>query len=175
MSSLYEISAEIEAILAQHVDPETGEIGDEAIALLDGLELARDEKCLHLAAYSKGEKAEAEMVAREIERLQRRQAAHKNRAKRLESYIAEHLPAGTKLEDGRSAISWRKSEAVEIGDEQKVVDKWRTTVMVLPAFRACVEERTTYHVSKKAVKAALQAGVDIPTARIVKRQNLQVR
>jgi len=115
---LYEIADKIERILAQEVCHETGEITDETIAALDALEMARDGKLLALAAYEKGETAEAEAVNYEVEKLKKRMAGHVKRAERLLDYMRQNFPQDApKLSDARSVIQWRKNPPrVELED-----------------------------------------------------------
>jgi len=167
---LYEIPDEIERICAREVDPETGEVTEDGWAMLGELEAERAEVALHLAAYLKGELAEAEAIDAEATRLKRRAEIHRNRANGFKSYLARNLDPGVKLEDARSKLSWRKSTAVEIYDTNAVIEAHNAGKIP----DDCVETRVTIHVSKKAVKAALESGVDVPTAQVVVRQNLQV-
>lgn len=113
---LYEIAEQVEMILARDVDHETGEIGDDAIAALDDLEMERSAKLLALAAYAKGENAEAQAITLEMEKLKKRAQAHVNRGQRLVKYMADNFPKdAAKISDSRSVIKWVKNpDKVEI-------------------------------------------------------------
>lgn len=166
---LYDVAAEIEAVLLAGVDQETGEISDEALRQIEELELERDRKALDLAAWVKGQEAEAEAIRQECERLSRRASVLTRRAERVRELLERVVPVGTKLSDPRAALSWRKSEAVEIRDERKLVEAWEQRE--LPA------EVAGYKliVSKLAVKALLRAGQAVPGAELVQRHNLQIK
>lgn len=163
---LFEYDAQIELILSRHVDPETGEIGDEAIELLDSLELERDEKALQVARYLKGEKAEGEAVEAQGKALLERAARHKNRAERLRAYIENNLPVGHAIRDDVSDLRWRKSQAVELEPE----------VAAHPYAKLPPEYvRTKHEPDKASMKADLKEGVEIPGVELVTRHKLGVK
>jgi transcriptional regulator len=118
--SLFSIADEIEEILAREVDPETGELTEAAIERLEGLELARDRKALEVAAYLKGERAEAEKIEQVARELLERAQIHQRRADRLERYVATCVPPGEKLADARAEIRWNRSQMVNVVDESQV-------------------------------------------------------
>ena len=157
---LFQISQQIEQILAAAVDQETGEIGEAAIAALDELELARDKRCLEIAAYLKGEEAEGEAVKAQAKALLARAKRHESRAERLRDYIEQHMTPGERLRDDRSELSWRKSQAVQIVDEKAIQAEYLSTVV---------------EVDKAGLKGALKAGAEVPGAELVNRMNLQVK
>lgn len=157
---LFDIAAEIESLLNASVNPETGEIEEAALAQLAELEMARDEKCLAVAAYAVGQEREAEAIEEQAKRLRARAAVHANHAARLRAYVAEHLPVGTKIADARVALSWRKSVAVEITDTDKLPAQfWR--VRSEPA--------------KSDVSEALKAGEEVAGAQLVTRHALVIK
>ena len=158
---LFEIDAQIEALLNASVDRETGEIDEAALAELEALEVARDEKALAVAAYAIGQQAESEAVRAQAKRLSERAAKHERHATRLVEYLQAHLPVGTKLRDERVEIGWRKSSAVEID-----VD-----VAELPP-EVC---RVTVAPDKRAITEMLKAGDEVKGCRLVTRQHIAVQ
>lgn len=109
MRPLYEINNDILSCL----DGETGEILDEAA--LDKLQLEREIKIESVALWQKNLKAEAEMIAKEIESLKERKKAAEKTAQSLESYLKYNLD-GVNFETTKVKVSFRKSERVEIDD-----------------------------------------------------------
>jgi hypothetical protein len=157
---LFDIHSAIEQILATRVDQETGEIGEEALAALEELELAKNEKILAIAAYLKGERAEGDAVKDQANKLTARAKQHHARADRLEAYIAEHLTPGQNLSDSRSALSWRRSESIEITDESLIpIDYIRTKI----------------EIDKAGIKRAMKDGIEIPGSKIKVKMNLQIK
>lgn len=116
---LYEISDQIERILATCVDPDTGEISEEASAQLDALDLARDTKALDVARYLLGERVEAQAVKAQSDRLAARARTHLRRAEWLERYLAQHIPPGHNVKDDTCRIRWRKSSGTVAVDEKQ--------------------------------------------------------
>lgn len=159
---LFEIPEAIEYVLATEVDRETGEITDDTLAKLDELEMKLDEKALAVAAYLKGERAEAAAVKDQADKLAQRARRHANRADRLESYLATHLPEGRELSDATSEIKWRKSTAVDVLD-----------VDCLP--ESLVTLKTTSSPDKREIAKLLKAGEVVPGARLIERRNMQVK
>lgn len=163
MASPFTIRDEIERILAQHCDPETGEITDETIGLLDALELDLRDRVLEYAAYAKGERAEAAKIAGLAHDLLQRAQRHERRAERLERAIAAGMTPGTqRFEDERAEVFWRKSQAVEIADESKLPEAW---------WREKVERAP----DKVKIRDALKSGCMVDGAELVTRWNLQVK
>lgn len=159
---LYEISDAIEKVLAERTDHETGEIGDDALAELDALEMERDQKALAVLAYAKGEDAEADGIEAEAKRLLERARIPRKRATRLRDYVEQHVERGKKISDARVAISWRKSTRVEIdpGAEEKLPERF-VRVKIEP--------------NKVAIGAALAQGETVDGARLVERLGMVVK
>jgi len=162
---LYKIADEIERILASEVDRETGEISDETLEKLAELEMGRDAKALAVAAYLKGELAEAEAGKVEAEKLKKRATVHENRAKRLVEYLQNCIPQGSDpISDARSKIAWRKNPPkVSIPDAEAVPPKFQR---VVPETRAP---------DKKAILDALKAGASLPFAVLMRSNRLEIK
>lgn len=149
---------EIDAAIMNCIDEETGEIIDPV--LLDELEMDRDTKIEQIALGIKNLTAEAEAIKKEKLVLANRQSVTEKKVEGLKNYLSNYM-AGAKFKSPRVAISWRKSEAVEVDE-----------VYALP------EEFLKYkepEVNKTDLKAALQLGTVIAGARLVQRQNIQIR
>ena len=165
--TLYELTGEqarLEELLEDAIDPETGEIIDEAlVAAYDAATLATEEKAEACAIMVKNFTAEAEAIKAEIKTLTTRARTLTNRAEGLRGYMAHCLAPGQTVKTPRAAISWRRSEAVEFDDTLDV--------------RALPPEftKTTIEPNKTAIKAALKQGDEIPGAYLVERQNLQIK
>lgn len=155
---LYEIPNEITDLL----DPETGEITDEA-ALAKLLERWNN-GIEWLALEVKNSLAEAEALKKEKEAFAKRQQTAENRAKSLKNYIA-FLLNGEKFKTDRVQISWKKSEQVQTDAE----------------FMLWAKEHSAYlrfkepEVDKTALKEALKSGIEVPHAVLVENQNIQIK
>lgn len=154
MASLYEIE---EAIL-DCVDMETGEIID--IEKLSKLEMDRDVKIENTALYIKNLLSDAEQIREEEKRLADRRKVCENKARSLKEYLSGYL-CGEKFKTPRVAISFRKSESVD------VKDVWMIPVEYL--------KPRDPDADKTAIKAALKAGKKVPGAELIQNQNIQIK
>jgi hypothetical protein len=159
--TLYQIDAALEAL----IDPETGELRD--YDAYESLAIERDVKLENTALYIKNLEADAEAIKAEEKALADRRRAAENRAAGLRMHLAEALN-GERFETPRVAISFRKSEPLEVADPVKFVE-WATDKH--PEYLKWAQPT----INKDAVKTALKDGAKIPGAEIVTRQNLQIK
>lgn len=165
MASLYEIDSNILAVLHGGfvVDEETGEILFDA-GDLEALEAERGAKLESIACFIKNLDADAAALKAEEKALAERRQAKERKAQRLREYLAASMQQAeqTRFETARCALSFRKSESVEILDAE-----------VLPA--DLVNIKQTIAPDKAAIKKLLKAGEVVEGAQLVERQNLQVK
>lgn len=117
---LYEIDDEIQDAILAGVDRETGEISPDLDAMLDALDMERDQKCLAVLAYIKGLELEAATIqvvaqtfADEAQEHLDRAEPFMNQAERLRKYLARYFPEGhDKISDARGSINWKKGVPV---------------------------------------------------------------
>ena len=159
---LYEIDA---AILAC-VDVETGEILD--IEKLEALQIERDEKIEKVALWYKDLVGDAEKIKAEKTALAEREAAMRKKAESIKEWLGRALN-GEKLSTPRVALSFRKSEAVEIVDDAAFI-KWAQSTEHddLLSYKEPTPNKT-------AIKAALNSGKQIDGVSIVKKFNIQIK
>lgn len=161
---LYDIDKALEEAIERAFDPETGElISEDALAEVDELQEARDQKIEGVALWVKNLTAEAEALKREKDSFAAREKAAKNKAERLKGYLAYAL-AGQKFKTDKVAISYRTSESVIFTDDIDIEQ--------LP------EEylrRSAPELDKAAVKEALKAGEVIEGLALQKRQSIQIK
>lgn len=159
--TLYDINAQLEALLEQ-VDPETGELLCD-MDQLEALSLERDRKLEGLALYIKNRDAEAKAIREEEKALADRRRGLERKAERARDFLARML-AGEKFTTPKVAVSWRKSEAVEIG---------------MSFFSTDANERFLRYKDpepdKAAIKAALKAGEEITGAELVTNLNMTIK
>ena len=91
---LWEINDALEKLMAEHVDPETGELSAEAEPAIDALFGEREQKVLACTRFFMGLRAEADAVegqekaiAKQANRLAERKRILRNQADRLASYV----------------------------------------------------------------------------------------
>lgn len=160
--SLYEINEKI-LNFRYEIDEETGEILN--IDELDNLNLAFDEKIENLCLYAKSLRAEASAIKTEEKNLKERREAKERKADNIEDYIARNLN-GRKFETPRVKVSWRKSESVEILNEDAVPDSFLDIQVVRKPMKAEI---------KKRLKEAEAKGEEIPWAKLNVKQNMNMK
>lgn len=162
---LYEIDRAIHQVINQGFvfDEETGEILFDADNL-EALEAARDAKWEGCAIIIKQLDAEAAAFKAEEAALAERSKAKEAKAQRMREYLANSLLAANepKFETARCALSFRRSESVEIVDAE-----------ALPADLCTVKQ--TVSPDKAAIKKLLKAGEAVDGAQLIVKQNIQVK
>lgn len=162
---LYEIEMSIEQTIAKMfelVDEETGEVDSEALAELEALNIARETKLENIACYIKNLEADVLALKREEDTLAKRRKVTENEIERLKNFLSNHISPEEKFKFSRAVISFRKSEKVEILDEDIIPERYKT-------------EEITYKVSKNDIKADLKAGIKVAGAELVENHNLQIK
>ena len=157
MANLYELNRQI-AEFELVIDEETGEITN--AEELDQIQMERDEKIENIALWIKNLKADAEAFKNEKQVFAEKERIAKNKAECLTAYIHDALH-GEKFETTRVRISYRKSQAVEITDPDK-----------LPAAMLRLKEPEP---DKAKIKDLLKAGTIVAGAELVERQSIQIK
>lgn len=175
--NLYQIDNKIENImgnLALAFDEETGEITDEELYAkcqddLESLELSKEAKIENLVCIYKNLTAEKNAIDNEAKILLERAKRKDNAIKRLKSYLESYLifHEVNKIETPKAQISFRKSEQLEIVDEEKAMD-W---AMANNLIRYKEPE-----LDKAGMKKYLKStGEVLEFAQIAVKQNLQIK
>ena len=152
--TIYEIKREIE----ECIDEETGEILD--YEKLDGLQMERDKKIENIVFLIENTENDIEGLKRQEEIFKARRKAAEKKQESLKGYLSRVLQ-GQRFETVRAKVTFRKSEAVVVEDEEKVPkDYW--------------VEKVTEGIDLTAVKNALKAGKSVEGARIEERYNPQI-
>ena len=113
MANLYEIDQGI----LECIDLETGEVIDPD--RLESLQMERDQKIENVACWIKNLLSDAEAIKAEKEALAKRQVAALAKAEQLKQWLTNALE-GQKFSTARCAVSFRRSEKVEVLDEDSI-------------------------------------------------------
>ena len=151
----YEITAEINEILVNYVDPETGIISDEAAAQLDELQVAFEAKMAAWCKFILNLQGEYDAIKKARQSMQERERC-------LDALITRHKNQVTnlcasrgikKIFDPQIAITIAKTApAVEVLDPKQIpAEYWLPADPVL---------------NKIKLKADMKAGVDVPGAKL---------
>ena len=153
--NLYEID---KAILAC-IDPETGELLDEAA--LEDLQMERTQKIKNVALWLKNLNASAAAYKAERDAFDERMKQAQKKAESLKRYLADAL-GGEKFVTDECAVSFRKSTAINVLDETAI-----------PA--AYMAEKVTRSPDKTAIKAAIKGGEAVPGVALVENLSVQIK
>ena len=182
MSSLYQINEKVDSIMAKiqsSFDESTGEIIDEELYTesqreLDNLEIAQNDKIENIACYIKNLNSEVFAIENEIKTLSQRKKVKENQLKRIKEYLANFLKLKgiKKIETPKAVVSFRKSEQLEITDEEEAMEWCR--------YRGFLKEKPEIDKTevKKYIKNLIEIGDEdlCPSEiRIVEKQNLQIK
>lgn len=165
---LYEIANEYIELLDMI---ENGDIPEEAIEdTLESMTFEIEAKVDNIACLLKNIDAEMVAIRAEEKRLAERRKAKEKAYDRLKDYLANTLLRLDikKVETARNMISFRKSESVEIADENAFLE-WAST------HRDEFLKYSTPTIDKTLVKQALKADEDIIGATLVTKQNIQIK
>jgi len=141
-----------------YVDTETGEIID--TAAIEQLEMDRDTKIRNIACWIKNLESDEKALADQIKTFTARKNAAKNKRESLKSYLAAFL-AGKKWQNSEVAISWRKSESVEVEEGAAIPEQY---------LRYKEPE-----INKAQLKADLKAGAVVHGCQLVTKNNIQIK
>ena len=161
---IYEIDKEIEALLNEAVDPETGELTVDTDKL-EALQMERDRKVENLALAVKNLTAEAAAIKAERDALYDRQRAAEKGAARAKQYL-EFVLAGDSFKTAKVAVSYRSSQRLEVDEGFIAWAKRRAKDLLL------VKEPEP---NKTAIKELLKKNGKVPHAQIVTVQNMQIK
>lgn len=155
MASLYEIDQEI----MQCLDMETGEIIDPE--WLDALQMERNSKIENVALWIKNLQADANAYKAEKDAFADREKKALAKIESLKKWLAMACD-GQKFNTWRCAVSFRKSERVDITDESKIPQELLTV-------------KYTTAPDKAAIKEALKAGEIIEGCTLVTHYNPTIK
>ena len=163
--SLYEIIDHLGALL-DTLDMVASDEERKAIeAEINAYCVAEVRKVDGIAGYLAHCEAQQQFAAAEIKRLQARKGVYEGRQERLEEYCIRVMEdAKVKKLEGKTATLWLRAcpSSVQILDEAAIPADYKVS-------------RTETSVDKKAVKAALEADVDVPGADLIIGKNSLVR
>lgn len=158
---LYEIPNELEAM----IDPETGEVtdADRFIELTNRFENGKE----WLALMYKNYLSDAEALKKEKDTFAVRERVAKNKAESVKHYL-DYLCGGRKFSTDKVAVTYRKSTVVEVSDDfvSKAIGDEN------------LERYLKYkepEVDKVAIKEAIKQGFVIDNARLVEKNNIQIK
>lgn len=160
--TLYQCAADVQAVLDAYFDDET-ERNDTIEAVIGQFEA----KAQSVAAYCLNMAATGDMLEAHIKAMQAKLKTCRAREGRLKDYLAANMKAAgirsIQADDGSFAAKFAKNPPrVEIWDEKQIPDDM-------------MRVKTVTEPDKTAIKAAIQAGREIPGAKIVQEETLRIK
>lgn len=170
---LYEIDLGIRTILEMiEIDEETGEIlGD--IDTLDQLQYEAEQQMECVGCYIKELEAECADFAEAIANMKKRMDAKKKKAENLKRYLSKFTQGyfastgAKKFETPNVKLTFRASSALELDDKDLAFFEAKDLGLI----KVKVEES----IDATAVKDYIKAGNTLAYAKIVERQNIQIK
>lgn len=158
MANLYEIRREIEDF-EYECDPEAGELLN--APEWDKLNMAYEEKVENIACYIKNLTSDIADFKAEESNLAARRKVLEKKVEFLKRLLLDNMD-GQKFSTIKCAVSFRKSEAVQVDD-----------VKLVPA--EMLRIKTTYDPDKTAIKAAIKSGREIAGCKLVENTSVQIK
>lgn len=159
--NLYEINEQIESILSQ-VD-ENGELPETVADQLEQLAVDEQTKIENTALYCKNLLSDAKAIREEEVALAERRRTKEKKAEQLKAYLSGYLTAKDykKYETPRTVLSFRKSVKTEVDEAKLPIDDkyWVWTKKPDTA----------------GIKTLLKDGHEVPGAKLVEHQNINIK
>lgn len=149
---------EIDEALMACVDQETGEIVDEE--KLESLMVEREKKIEGVALWIKNLVYETKCMKEEEKKMAERRRVGENKINSLKEWL-KYATDGNKFSTPKCAVSYKKSESVEIDDMSKIGKDFLVEQAPKP--------------DKKAIKSALKSGVDVGGCHLQENTNVIVK
>jgi hypothetical protein len=169
MLNLFELAQEMQEVFDRFIiDEETGEILN--IEILEAATADFETKVKNTGLYIKSLEAETAAIKEEARKLSKRAGFVEKKAARLADYLAAALQAAGRDEGMRYpnlVLSFRKSKAVDVDPEflDYAIRNHLKQYLSIPA----------PSISKAAIKAAIEQGRKFKYARIINKNNLQIK
>lgn len=160
---LYEIEEAYYDWMGRVIEAE-GELSEELLAELDAIRADGDGKVEAYACLIKTADAESIALDAEIKRLTARKDKRDNLSKRLKSRLSDFmaLTERRKFETAKVCVSFRTSTAVNITNEELIPAEFRRETV-----------KVDYPLTP--IKDAIKAGINVPGAEIIEKQNIQIK
>ena len=141
-----------EDLMSMCIDADTGEFDE---AMFEGLKIERDKKIENIALWVLEDEAMAKSIKEQENKLKERRETLEQRVEKRKEFL-RYIAEGKKLKTDRVTVSYRKSDAVKIVNEE----------IIPPEFKAV---KTSYSVCKDEIKKALKAGQAVNGAELESR------
>lgn len=152
---------DIDEIITQCVDPETGEVDVEK---LDALTMERNTKLENLALWYKDLEAEKTAVKAESDKLKQRAERLEKKAENLKAYLFMQLK-GEKFKTPKCSVGYRTTKAVWIEpdfDIESLPEEYK---------RVNIEVKA----DKKKIKDAIESGASVNGCELIEKRSMLIK
>ena len=154
MANLYEINQQI----LECVDMDTGEVID--TEKLNQLNIAWEEKIESMVLWYKNLCSDVKAYKQEKNNFADKEKAAQNRADSIKIYI-ETILQGEKFKTIKASVSYRKSEQVEVDNILALDDDYM--------------KYAKPEINKAKIKESIKLGILVKGARLVEKNNIQIK
>lgn len=161
--ALYEIDSTLQFLLDQAENfaiENEGLLPDELETQIEKLEMEKNKKVSNIARWYKNLQSEEKAVRGEAKNLQDRANSLKKKLDWIKRCLTISIGEGNKWSDEVTKISFRKSQAVLIENEDDIPDDY------------CEFEKK---IKKSLIKQFIQDGGKVPGAHIEENSNIQIK
>lgn len=172
--TLYEINDEIIALenaLWESLDEETGEVNPDTVKRLDEMQIIKGNKLNSICIVNEKIEDNVKLAKEKLKQIKDYIDKQEKVQQVLLDYTTRNIEVGKKYDLGLHSISWRKSEAVEIEDEEAFIKECYEN----DASKRYVKEVITRKPDKTLIKQAIKDGRTFENAKLVERNNLQIK
>lgn len=182
--NLYEITdalEHIERLMAEattvetKVDEATGEVletwevfdGQKFAELIESLELAKDVKVEAALMAYKNRTAMINAIKAEEKLLSARRKSKENEAERLKNFVT-YILNGDRFETAKVSVTWRKSEKLEVTNEEKAINwlrRHRLTDLI----------KKVESIKSSEVKKLVKSGTEVSGVALITNNNIQIK
>lgn len=163
--ALYELAAEFRATADMLADMD---LPPEVVAdTLESISMPLEQKAVSVAAFARNLESSAEQIEQAEKAMFERRKALQSRAKHLREYLLENMARCgiTKIDHPLFAIAIRNNpESVVIDDERQIPGDYMRDPEPPPPVP-----------DKPLIKQSLKDGYDVPGARLVRTQRLEIK
>lgn len=136
-----------------------GELPPDLEAQLDAAQSVCQETMREAVLCIKDLEGVVELHRKEERRLKERREKIEARLEQLKGWLSRTLPAGEKWTDGIHSLTWRRSVSVEADTSKLTYDYLRVE----------------YSPDKAKIKRDLEAGIAVEGARLIEKNNIQIK
>lgn len=165
MTRLYELTAQYEQAFTDMVDAETGEVNEQAIALLDALQGDVKDKGLAVAAYIRNHDADVDALKAEEHRLAARRKQLESRMAWLREYLLDNMTRCgiSEVKSPYFTIKTKKCPpAVKVFDEAQLPNKY-------------IRVKELISVDKVLIKKDITDGIVVPGAMMEQNTTIVIK